>query len=294
MLSYSNRMPICPIIDTHVHLWNPQKLRLPWLDGIPLLNQKLDLDAYREQTAGIEIEAMVYAEVDVAPHYSLLEVIGVEDRAQIEPRIKGIIGNAPVEDGAPVRTFLKAMQAAGPHVKGIRRLLQGEREPGWCLRPGFLAGMQILAEFGYSFDVCIRRDQFPDAIELVRRCPQNQFILDHLGNPNIRDGEMEPWASHIRELASFSNVAAKISGMANNAAHHTWTPADTQPYFDHMVDSFGEDRVMYGGDWSVVLMASSYKQWVESLDAMVAKRGMSESGQRKLWNENAKRVYRLS
>ncbi|MCX6018289.1 MAG: amidohydrolase family protein [Chloroflexi bacterium] len=286
-------MPICSIIDTHVHLWDPQKIRMPWLDGIPKLNQQLDLAEYGEHTAGIDIEAMVYAEVDVAAHYSLLEVISVEERAKVEPRIRGIIANAPVEDGEPLRTFLAATRAAGPHVKGIRRLIQGEREPGWCLRPGFISGMGILAEFGYSFDICIRRDQLADAVELVRRCPQTQFIVDHFANPNIRDGEMEPWASHIREMAALPNVVAKVSGMVNNAVHDEWKTADLQPYFDHLVDSFGEDRVMFGGDWSVVLLASSYKRWVEAVDEMCAKRGMSETAQRKLWAENARRWYRL-
>ena len=224
-------MPICPIVDTHVHLWNPQKLRLRWLDGNPLLNQRYDIDTYRQHTEGLDIEAMVYAEVDVAPHYALLEVMGVEERARLDPRIKGIIANAPVEDGEPLRTFLSAMKAAGPRVKGIRRLLQGEREPGFCLRPGFLAGMGILAEFGYSFDICIRRDQLPDAIELVGRCPQNQFILDHIANPDIKNRETEPWTSRISELAALPNVACKVSGIATNADHGAWTPADLQPYF---------------------------------------------------------------
>jgi L-fuconolactonase len=286
-------MPISPIVDTHVHLWNPKKLRMPWLDGNALLNQRLDIDAYKQHTEGLEIEAMVYAEVDVAPHYALLEVIGVEDRARLDPRIRGIIGHAPIEDGEPVRTFLAAMQAAGPRVKGIRRLLQGEREPGFCLRPDFLAGMGILAEFGYSFDICIRRDQLPDAIELVRRCPNNQFILDHTANPDIKNRVMEPWQSRISEMAALPNVSCKISGMVNNADHDKWTPPDLQPYFDHILNAFGEDRVMYGGDWSVVLVASSYKRWVEAVDAMCAARGMSEAAQRKLWNSNAKRIYRL-
>lgn len=286
-------MPSCPIVDTHVHLWNPQTIRMPWLDGNALLNQRLDIDVYKQHTEGLNIEAMVYAEVDVAPHYALLEVIGVEERAKLDPRIKGIIANAPVEDGEPLATFLGAMKAAGPRVKGIRRLLQGEREAGFCLRPGFLRGIQLLGENNLSFDICIRRDQLPDAIELVKRNPGVQFILDHTGNPSIKNGEREPWAGHIRALAAHPNVVCKVSGMVNNADHERWTPADLQPYYDHILDCFGDNRVMYGGDWSVVLVASSYKRWVEAVDEMCARRGLSDAQQRLLFNENAKRIYRL-
>lgn len=284
-------MPNFPIVDTHVHLWNPHHFRIPWLDGNTLLNQTYELTEYAAHTRGVEIEAIVYAEVDVAPSYRVLEAQRVNAFAQHDPRIRGIIASAPLEDGEAVRSIFDALKAVGPRVKGIRRLLQGETDGGFALQPNFLAGVQALADYDFSFDICITRHQLPQAIELVRRRPRVQFILDHIANPAIKTGETEPWRSHVTELAALPNVACKVSGIATNAKAETWTPQDLHPYIEHVLASFGEDRVMFGGDWPVVLMNSSYVRWVEALDAVTI--GLSDIAKRKLWNENAKRVYRL-
>lgn len=284
-------MPNFPIVDTHVHLWNPNTFRIPWLDGNDLLNQPYELKEYAQHTAGVAIEAMVYLEVDVAPAYKVLEVAWVEALAQQDPRIRGIVASAPLEDGEPVRAVLDAMQQVGPHVKGIRRLLQGENDTSYALHPRFLAGVRALADYHFSFDICITRQQLPMALELVRQCPNVQFVLDHIANAGIKTGEMEPWRANIKAIAALPNVVCKVSGVATNATPVTWTPAELRPYIDHVLESFGEDRVMYGGDWPVVLMNSSYVRWVQALDEITA--GLSDGTKRKLWNENAKRVYRL-
>jgi L-fuconolactonase len=287
-------MPNHPIVDTHVHLWNPEKLRLRWLDGNETLNKRFDVDTYREHTHGLNIEAMVYAEVDAAPEYTLIEAIGVEDRIKLEPRLKGIIAHAPVRDGAPLRTYLTALKAIGPHVRGIRSLIQGIDEPGHVLKPGYITGVQMLAEFGYSFDICIKHAQLPDVIELVKRCPQVQFVLDHIAKPDIKSGLIDPWRAGIKALAALPNITCKISGMVTEADWTGWTREGLQPYFDHIFENFGEHRVMYGGDWPVVLLASGYLRWVETVDELVTRRGLSDGAQRLLWNENARRVYRLT
>jgi L-fuconolactonase len=284
-------MPNFPIVDTHVHLWNPTHFRIPWLDGNALLNQTYALAEYNAHTQGVAIEAMVYAEVDVAPSYRLLEAQWVDALAKHDPRIQGIIASAPLEDGEAVRSLLQALRDVGPRVKGIRRLLQGESGNSFALHPGFVAGVQALPDYDLSFDICIRRDQLPMAITLVQACPNVQFILDHIANASIKTNEMEPWRTHIVEMASLPNVACKVSGIATNATSNTWTPDDLRPYIEHVLVSFGEDRVMYGGDWPVVLQASSYVRWVEALDAVTA--GLSDVAKRKLWAENAKQVYRL-
>jgi L-fuconolactonase len=290
-------MPICPIVDTHVHLWHPHKLRLRWIDESELLNQRYDIDVYKQHTSGqgvnFELEAMVYAEVGAEPHYTLLEVISVEDRARLDPRLKGIIAHAPCEDGAPLRTYLSALKSLSPRVRGVRRLLQGESEPGFCLRPDFVAGVQMLPEFGLSFDICIRHQQLPDAIELARRCPQVTFVLDHIAKPDIAAGLREPWKAHITQLAALPNVNCKISGMLTEAAPDRSAARDVQFYFDHIVEQFGDHRVMYGGDWPVLLLAASYARWVDTVDEMIATSGMGEAAQHRLWRENAKRIYRI-
>jgi L-fuconolactonase len=190
-----------------------------------------------------------------------------------------------------VRSLLAALRAIGPRVKGIRRLLQGESDDAYCLRPGFVEGVKLLPEFGMSFDICITHRQMPGVIELARRCREVSFILDHIGKSDIKDGDIEPWRTHIRELASMPNVACKVSGMVTESKLHAWTVDNLRPYYEAVVEAFGEDRVMFGGDWSVVLLGSSYTGWVNALDQLSA--GLSDAAKRKLWNANARRVYRL-
>jgi L-fuconolactonase len=286
-------MPNHPIVDTHVHLWNPQKLRLRWLDGNAILDRRFDVDVYRQHTAALNIEAMVYAEVDAAPEYTLIEAIGVEDRINLEPRIKGIIAHAPVRDGEPLRTYLTALKAIGPHVRAVRSLLQGIDIPGYCLQPNYITGVQMLAEYGYAFDICIKAQQLPDVTEMVKRCPQVSFVLDHIGKADIKGAVLDPWRADIKRLAAQPNVVCKISGMVTEADHEHWTATDLQPYFDHVVEHFGEQRIMFGGDWPVMLLASAYARWVETVDTLSARLGMSDQTQRLFWNENAKRIYRL-
>ncbi len=284
-------MPDFPIIDTHVHLWNPRRFRMRWLDGNALLDQPYELKEYAEHTQGIAVEAMVYLEVAVEPTYMLLEAQWVNALAEAEPRLLGIVANAPLEDGDCVRSYLDALKAIGPRIKGVRRLLQGESDDAFALRPDFVRGVQALADYGFSFDICIVHRQLPAVIELVRRSPGVSFILDHIAKPDIRNHLIEPWRTHIRELARLPNVVCKVSGMVTEADHAHWTTNDLRPYFDVVFDAFGEDRVMFGGDWPVALMASSYARWVQALDELTS--GLSDAARRKLWAENARRVYRL-
>jgi predicted TIM-barrel fold metal-dependent hydrolase len=284
-------MPDFPIIDSHLHLWDPARFRMRWVEGNPILEQPYGPADYREHTAGIEIEAMVYLQVDVDPAYALLEAQWVVERVAEDPRIRAMVPYAPLEDGDQARSFLDALVATSPLVKGIRRLLQSEPDPEFCLQPGFVRGVQILAEYGLSFDLCIHHGQFPGIIELVRRCPEVSFVLDHIGKAEIKGRVLDPWREQIAALAAFPNVMCKISGMVTEADSEHWTADDLAPYVAHVISVFGEDRVMFGGDWPVALLASSYRRWVETLDALTA--NLSPEAKRKLWAENARRFYRI-
>jgi L-fuconolactonase len=176
-------------------------------------------------------------------------------------------------------------------VKGVRRLLQGEPDPAFCLRPGFVRGVELLAEFDLSFDICVYHFQLSNAAELVRRLPDVRFVLDHIGKPAIRDRVLDPWRDHISELASLPNVACKMSGVVTEADFERWTIDDVAPYVHHVLDAFGDDRVMYASDWPVATQASTYARWVETLDTLT--QDWSEAAKRKLWAENARAFYRL-
>ncbi|MGN6361106.1 MAG: amidohydrolase family protein [Thermomicrobiales bacterium] len=285
-------MPEFPIIDAHVHLWDPAHFRMPWLDGNELLNKPYGLAEYREQTAGVAIEAMVYLQVEVTPAYGLLEARWAAKRAAEDPRLGAIVAWAPVEDGEPARSYLDALVAIDRRIVGVRRIVQSEPDPEFSIRPGFVRGVQLLADYNFTFDICINHRHLPATIRLVEQCPDVRFILDHIGKPNIKGHELDPWREQLRELAALPNVICKVSGLVTEADHAHWTPDDLAPYVAHVLDCFGEDRVAFGGDWPVATQAATYPRWVETLDGLTA--DLSPAAKRKLWAENARRFYRLS
>src|SRR5262245_22744866 len=178
-------MPEFPIVDAHLHLWDPTHFRMSWLDGNALLNRPYDLAAYREQTTGIDVAEMVYLQVEVEPAYGLLEARWAADRANEDRRIQGIVAWAPLEYGEQARAYLEALVATDPLIKGVRRVVQGEPDDEFSARPGFVRGTQLLPEFGLSCDVCIYHRQLPSILTLVRQCPETGFVLDHIGKPNV-------------------------------------------------------------------------------------------------------------
>jgi L-fuconolactonase len=262
---------------------------MPWLDGNKRLNKPYGLADYREATAGLPLEAFVYLQVEVNPAYGLLEARWAAAGAAEDDRLKAIVAWAPLEDGTPCRTYLDALVQVSPLVRGVRRVTQFEADIAFTSSPGFIAGTRLLPEFGLSCDICIDHPQLPSAIALVRACPETQFVLDHIAKADIKGHLMEPWRRQMAELAALPNVCCKISGMVTEADHDHWTPDDLAPYVAHVLNVFGEDRVLYGGDWPVVLDASPYRRWADTLDTLTAH--LSPEAKRKLWGENARRFY---
>ncbi|MBV9712535.1 MAG: amidohydrolase family protein [Ktedonobacteraceae bacterium] len=279
------------IVDTHVHLWNPEHFRMSWVDGDALLNRRYTVDVYSEHTAGIPVEAMVFVECGVEPQYAYLEAQWAVACARADARIQGIVAACPVEFGSRARSYVEALVALDPRIKGVRRNIQDEQDADFCLQPDFVHGVQLLATYSLSFDLCIRHWQLPAAIALVRRCPDTQFILDHMGKPDVKGHQLDPWRNQLHELAALPNVACKISGLVTEADLSAWTGDELAPYVAHVLEVFGEDRVTFGGDWPVALLASPYIRWFETAQVLTA--SLPETAQRKLWNENARRLYRL-
>jgi L-fuconolactonase len=280
------------IVDAHVHLWDPRRLRMPWLDGDATLQRRFDLDDLSTAAHGLPLQQVVYVEVDVAPAYGLLEARWATDQAERDQRLAGIVAHAPMEDGGVVRAYLDALTDMGPRIKGVRRLMQSESDPDFQVRPGLLEGLRLLPEYGLSFDICILHTQLGRTLDMVRACPDTQFVLDHLAKPEVRLHALDPWREQMAELAELPNVVCKVSGLVTEADHASWTTDDLQPYVMHALAVFGEDRVLFGGDWPVVTLAATYRRWVESLDALTAH--LSDTAKHKLWADNARRVYRLA
>lgn len=283
-------MKALPIVDSHVHLWHPTKLRYSWLDGLPSLNRQFLPADYSAASRRAGVQKFIIIESGCESTQGLAEVDWVSSLAKAEPRLKGIVAHAPLEKGEAVRVELGEL-ARRPLVKGVRRLLQGEHEPDFCLRPGFLAGARQLAHHGFTFDICVRHDQLRSVVKLVDNVPQTTFVLDHFGKPDVRGGHREPWGTDLKALAASPNVVCKVSGLATEADWYHWQLDDLKWYFERLLEVFGFDRVLFGSDWPVATLATSYERWVDGVHSMVSSAGSAAAI--KLFQTNAERIYRV-
>lgn len=283
-------MPHFPIVDTHLHIWDLSRLRYPWLASVPSLNKNHLIADYRRACGPVAVAKMVFLQCECDPTQFQAEADWVTEVAKTDPRIRGIVPWAPLEKGEAAGDALLKL-ATNPLVKGIRRIIQFEADQEFCLKPGFVRGVQSLHAHGLSFDLCINHRQLANTIKLVRQCPNVRFILDHIAKPDIKAGLLDPWRAELRELARMENVWCKLSGLVTEADHAKWTPADLKPYIDHVMECFGFDRVMFGGDWPVSTQATDYPRWVTTLDE--ALRGSSPDELHRLYVWNAESFYRL-
>jgi L-fuconolactonase len=178
-----------------------------------------------------------------------------------------------------------------PLVRGVRRLLQSEADDAFCLRPDFVRGVRRLARFGFSFDLCVFHRQLANATELVRRCPEVRFVLDHIGKPAIKEGRLEPWRAELKALAALPNIWCKVSGLVTEADWAKWTAADLRPYLEHVRACFGPERLMFGGDWPVSTQATDYPRWVATVDELWC--GCPPAELRRLYVANAEQFYQI-
>jgi L-fuconolactonase len=277
------------IVDAHVHLWNPERFRYAWLDDLPALRRAMLPADFAKASVSAKVSKFIFVECGCESSQSLAETDWIGELAESEPRLKGVIAHTALERGKEVRADIETL-AGRPLVKGMRRNLQGE-PIDFLKQPGFIEGLKILPEFDFTFDLCVRADQLPATTELVRSLPQVKFVLDHFGKPKVRGKSFEPWARNLRALARLPNVVCKISGLATEANWSDWEPADLEPYFDHVLTCFGLPRVMFGSDWPVATLATSYDRWIETVIELVPNANDRELAQ--LFQTNAERIYRV-
>jgi len=276
------------LIDSHMHLWNPNLLTYAWLSDAPPLNRPFLPSDFRAAITDFEVESVVFVQADCLPEQGIEEVKWVSQIAADVP-VSGIVAFASLEQGDAARPTLEALTAY-PLVKGIRRLIQSE-SAGFSTQPDFIKGVQALVDYGFSFDLCIRHHQLPNVIKLVAQCPQVSFVLDHVGKPDIAHGEIARWREDIQALAQSPNVSCKLSGMITEANHANWTPDDLRPYVEHVLNTFSPQRIMFGSDWPVCTLAASYQRWLETAQQFVSY--LPTDDQQRIFYSNAKRFYRL-
>ncbi|HEV3262630.1 MAG TPA: amidohydrolase family protein [Gemmataceae bacterium] len=288
----TSKPAVLPIIDTHQHLWDLSKFKLPWVKKGTLLARSFLMADYKKATAGLNVVKTVYMEVDVDPAQQQQEadyVLGVCKKGDT-PMAAAVISGRPASDGfAKYITPFKGSR----FIKGVRQVLHGQGTPaGYCLAKSFIRGVRLLGELGLSFDLCVRPGELADAARLVDACPDTRFILDHCGNANVQVRDRSVWKRAMAALARRKNIVCKVSGIVASAKPGKWTADDLAPIVKHTVTVFGHDRVMFGGDWPVCTLAATYKQWVEALRAIV--HDWKEEERRKLFHGNAQRFYGLA
>ncbi len=283
--------PAFPIVDTHVHLWDLAKLRLPWLDGAPELNHNALWSDYQKASDGLDVVKAVYLEVDVDPsqHETEARLISEICRRGDTAMVAAVIGGRPASE--QFDAYIQPL-AKDPAVKGLRQVLHGgSTPPGYCLQETFIKGIRRLGELGLSFDLCMRHAELADGVKLIEAVPDTQFILDHCGNPPVFE-DLSAWKRDIDRIAARPNVSGKVSGIVASAKGRSWKAEDLAPVIHHMLEAFGPDRVMFGGDWPVCTLGAPLRDWVAALKDVVG--DQSPAAQRKLFHDNAVRIYRLA
>lgn len=289
-------MPNVPIVDTHVHLWDPKRLRYSWLDGNDLLNRPYLVEDYRQDCGDVAVEAMVflecYADFTATGGQYVEELRFVLDEAAREPRLKGIVPMAPLERGDAVRPMLEEMLALSPMVKGIRRIVEFDADPAaLMLSPAFIEGVKALPGLGLHFEINVNYTQMDIVLDFAKRVMDVTMILDHCGKPGIKGGHIDQFRRQIGELSRHPNVWCKLSDMPVEADHARWTQADLRPFIDAAVEAFGPQRLIYAGDWPVCLQATTLTRWVEVLDRALS--GLPDDDIAAIYRDNANRFYRL-
>jgi L-fuconolactonase len=233
--------------------------------------------------------AGVDAVVSVQARQSIEETRWLLALAAQNPFIAGVVGWVPLVSPSVVADL--AQFASHRKLVAIRHVLQDEPDPLFMLRADFQAGIRALRAFNLTYDILIFDRHLPQAIELVDQHPNQPFVIDHMAKPSIKQRTIEPWARGMRELARRPHVCCKLSGMVTEIGRPHWTITDLRPYVDVVLEAFGPDRVLFGSDWPVCLVACGYARWLEIVQELIVP--LSPSERAAILGGNARRVYRL-
>jgi len=273
-------------IDAHHHFWSFDPTQYDWIDESMGVLRRNFLPADLEQeieTAGIDGVVSVHA------RQTLEETRWLLDLAEEHASIKGVVGWVPLAE-PDVHEQLDSL-ARQPALKGVRHAVQDEPDDTFMLGDAFNAGVDALAKHGLVYDILIYERQLPQAIQFVDRHPQQAFVLDHFGKPQVKDAVVEPWREHIRQLAERENVACKVSGLTTEADWQSWTESQLSVYLETVLEAFGPRRLMFGSDWPVCLLATTYASWYELVQRQFA--GLSADEQSRIFGQTAVDVYNL-
>ncbi|MGB8475652.1 MAG: amidohydrolase family protein [Candidatus Acidiferrum sp.] len=273
-------------IDSHQHFWRYDATRDTWIsDAMSLLKRDFLPEELERECIANGMDASVAVQVDQSEEETLVLL----NLAERNDRIAGVVGWVDLR----LPRIKERLQFLAQFKKlcGFRHIAQAEPDDRFLVGSDFLRGIASLREFGFAYDILIYAKHLPAAIELVARFPEQRFVLDHLAKPEIKSGSLEPWAAHMRTIAKNSNVYCKVSGMVTEADWQHWKCDDMRPYLDVVFEAFGPERLMFGSDWPVCLLAASYRQVKELVEGYV--KALATSQKENIFGGNAIRFYGL-
>lgn len=273
-------------IDSHQHFWKYNPVRDSWItDEMAAIKRDftpLDIQFVLERNGFGGTVAVQASESDEETNYLV--------RLSKEyPFIKGVVGWVDLQ-AADIEHRLESYKDVKV-LKGFRHVVEGEEDPDFLIRPAILNGLKALAKFGYTYDLLIRPRHYQATLTCVSQNPELQFVLDHIAKPPIKSREFDEWATFIDALSVFPNVACKVSGLATEADWTGWKLDDFKQYLTHIFARFGTERIMYGSDWPVCLLAASYEESIAIVEDKLDQ--FTEIERNAFWAGNAIRVYNL-
>ena len=273
-------------IDSHHHFWTYSAAEYGWItEEMVELQRDFGPSDLKAEISAVDISAVI----SVQARQSLEETRALLDIANRNDFVRGVVGWVPFT-AANVADTIEQF-ASSPKLRGVRHILHDEPDANYMLRDDFNRGVAALKQFGLVYDILIFERHLPQTIEFVDRHPNQVFVLDHIGKPRIRAAEISPWAERLEELARRPNVYCKLSGLATEADHRSWTAEQLGTYVNIVLEAFGPKRLMFGSDWPVCLLAVGYRDWVCFVEREIEK--LSDAEQERIWSGTAIEAYNL-
>ncbi|GAQ59731.1 amidohydrolase family protein [Streptomyces scabiei] len=260
------------LVDAHHHVWDLARRPQPWLDepGHEPIRRTFGTDDLRTAATRPVAGRSLGSTVVVQCVTSVPETRELLALAERDPLIGAVVGWADLSSPA-IGDVLDELRAGpgGGHLRAVRHLVQGEPDPGWLQQPSVERGLRAAGERGLAYDVLIRSHQFGQAVQLAERFPDLPLVLDHAGKPPIAGGELGDWERELRRLAAHPQVRCKVSGLVTEADPQGWTIDDIHPVWDVLLSAFGPDRLMFGSDWPVCVLAGGWNRWAATVEELL-------------------------
>jgi L-fuconolactonase len=273
-------------IDAHQHFWKYDWVRDAWItEKMSAIRRDFLPEHLAGECAATGIDGTVAVQTDQSEN----ETLFLLELAERNPNITGVVGWIDLR--SPRVSERLGFFSRYSKLRGFRHVAQAEPDDRFLVCDSFVRGVKSLSEFDFTYDILIYPRQLPAALELVATLPEQRFVIDHMAKPEIKANGSTAWAKYMRRIAQNPNVFCKISGLVTEADWHTWNSADFRPYLDVVFEAFGAERLMFGSDWPVCLLAASYRQVKEIVEDYLG--DFSTDQKNKIFGENAIRFYGL-